>query len=271
MPIGVNFALQGLMPAIEDRLALGGPMILPAGGPTGVGGAFAQGQALGLIAGTAVQSQIQTVTITTNGASGATFYPVFYGDQVYSGLTVVGGVTANSSATFPTAAQLQAALFNAIPVWNNNLAVTGSVGGPYTITWNNLAANKRIGGLLQFLVSSSTGGPPTAAVTISQFGWAGSLQADVYSQASNNRVDGFLQNFTLLDPVGGHNYDLAGDVGQAMGGEPCWRKGLFYYDPVNLPEKSVVGIDANALTLGKLIIYQGASGIGAPGLIVELL
>lgn len=270
MPIGINYALQGLMPAKSPELAVGSYMILPCGGPVGVGGAFAQGQTLGFIAGTAVQTQIDTVTLTLNGASGATFYPVYYGDQIYSGLTAVGGVTANSVTAFPTAAQLQAAIFAAVPIWNGNLAVTGSTGGPYTITWTNLGANKRIGGLLQFNVQAATGGPPTAAVTVSQYGWAGSAQADVYSQASNNRVDGFLQNYTLLDPLGGHNYDLAGDVGQAMGGEACFVQGMFYYDPVNLPEKSVVGLDANALTLGKLTIMQGASGIGAPGLILQL-
>lgn len=270
MPTGTLFGLQGLLPAKRQDLAVPSPVILPAGGPVGVGGSFAQGQAVGYT-GIAAQAHIFTVTVTTNGSVGAVVYPVYYGDQIYSGLTIPGGLTANAATTYPTAVQLQNALVATVPVWNNNLTVTGSTGGPYTITFTNLCATKLIGGLLQFNVQTAgAGGTPTFAVTTAQSGSAGSAQVNLYSQATNNRVDGFLQYQTLLDPVGGHNYDLAGDIGQASGGEPAWIKGIFFADTTNLPEKSVVGLDANAMTLGKLIFSVGTT-LSAPYCQVELL
>lgn len=270
MPIGTLFNLQGLMPARVPQQSVTEPMVLPCGGPTGVGGAFAQGQALGMT-GVAAQAQIFTGTVTTNGATGGVGYWVYYGDLVYSGQSVVGGITANTNTTYPTAAQMQNALYAAVPQWSGNLAITGPTGGPYAVTFNNLCAQKQIGGLLQFFFSSATGGAPTLAVTVQQKGSAGSSQVDIYSQASNNRVDAFLMNQTMIDPVGAPgNVDLAGDTGQASGGVPCYVAGYFFADTTNFPEKSVVGLDTNAMTLGKLVFVSGTT-LSAPGVIVNLV
>lgn len=272
MPVGVNYALQGLLPALSSTENLAGPCILPCGGPVGVGGAFAQGQTLGFVSGTTLQSQVFTTTITTNGASGGIGYWIYYGDIPYSGLAnlATGGLTANTVTTFPTAAQMTTALAATVPEWSGNVTVTGSTGGPYTVTFNNLMANKLIGGLLQFVFASATGGPPTAAVTTAQSGWAGSAQVNLYSQASNNRVNGFLINSQSVDPGGMPGaLDLAGEVGQIGAGVSMWKSGYFYNDLTNFPEKSVIGLDANAMTLGNVSFFQGTS-LSSPACIVKI-
>lgn len=269
MPLGTLYQLQGLMPAQSPQSAVALPMILPCGGPVGVGGAFLQGQAMGLT-GVPAQAHIFTATITTGGATGGNGYWVYYGDTVYSGAGVVGGITANATSAFPTAAQMQTALTNAVPPWLGNLTVTGSTGGPYTITFNQLCATKLIGGLLTFQFAGSTGGTPTLAVTTAQQGSAGSTQVNIYSQATNNRVDGFLQYGQSVDPVGcPGQLDLAGDIGQASGGTAFWVDGYYFADTTNYPEKSVVGLDANAFTLGKLTFIAGTS-LSSPGCMIHI-
>lgn len=271
MPVGTYYGLQGLLPAISSFENLAGPAILPCGGLVGFGGPFAQGQALGFVSGSTLQSQIFTVTLT-GGATGGIGYWIYYGDIVYSGLAQIssGGLTANLVSAFPTSAQMSASLAATIPEWAGNFALTGSTGGPYTITFNNLMANKLIGGLLQFVFFSATGGLPVATVTTAQSGWAGSAQVNIYSQASNNRVNGFLINSTSVDPGGMPGaLDLAGEVGQIGAGVSMWKSGYFYNDLTNFPEKSVVGLDANAMTLGNLSFFQGTT-LTSPACIIKI-
>jgi len=265
MPIPIPYTRQGLVPARSPQLATQAPYALPCGGPVGVGGAYAQGQAIGLIGG-AVANHVFTLTITLGGATGYKGYFAYYGDKVYSGLGQTGGLTANAVTTLPTAAQLQAALIIAVPLWSGNVTVTGT--SPYTITFGNLMASRKVGGLLQFLVSSSTGGTPTGAITVATNGSIGAGQADIYAQATNNRVDGFLINSCTLDPVGAVPTEY-GDAGQPTSGNSCWINGQFYADTTNYPEKSVVGLDANAMTLGKLSFVNGTA-LTDTGVIVQL-
>lgn len=253
-----QYTMQGLMPANNQRLAAKAAFVLPVGGPVGVGGPFAQGQALGLIGG-AVANQVDTLTITTNSSTGGTGYWTFYANDVYSGLTAPGGITANAVTGWPTAAQMTAALVAAVPSWSGNVNVTGSQSANYSITWSNLMAGKKIGGLLLFTFNAHTAGTlPTGAITVATTGNAGSAQADIYSQASNNRVDGFLQWLTVLDPVGCEPTEY-GDAQQAAAGQPVFTSGIFNVDATTFPGAVVVGLDTNALTLGKLNFVQGTS------------
>jgi len=268
MPTYTQYTLQGLMPAKDPDLAATAPFALAAGGPVDVGGAYPQGMAFGLIGG-AVANHVFTLTLTKASATGLKGYFTYYGDKVYSGLSATGGVTANSVTGFPTAAQIQAALVAAVPAWNGNVTVTGSDSANYTITFNTLCASKHIGGLLLFTVTANTGGSASTvgAITVATKGCAGANQAEPYATGGTpNRVDGFLINTTTLDPVGAVVTEGGRTTQQATNGVSVYTQGTFWADPTNYPEKSVlVGtstagyIDANALTLGKLVTVGGVA------------
>lgn len=281
MPTYTNYTLQGLMPAKNPELAVRSSFSLPVGGPTGVGGPYAQGMAVGLIGG-AVANHVFTLTLTKASATGLKGYFTYYGDKVYSGLIVTGGITANSVAAFPSAAQIQAALVAAVPAWDGNVTVTGSDSANYTLTFNTLMASKRVGGLLTFTVTGNTGGSASTVgtITVATNGSAGSAQAELYATSGTPaRVDGFVINAVSLDPVGGV---VGGNGGaptyQAAQGVPCWTRGIFYADNTNYPEKSVlVGsaagyLDADVMeaTPYKLVYHNGLA-LTDTGAMVELL
>jgi hypothetical protein len=72
----------------------------------------------------------------------------------------------------------------------------------------------------------------------------------------------------LIDPVGGDNVDLAGDIGQAAAGVPAWIHGYFSLDTTNNPEKSVIG-NWNGSVPTRFTVVQGVWGT-LPGLVVLL-
>lgn len=281
MPTPTQLTLQGLMPAKAEHLAVASPFALPCGGPTGVGGAYAAGMSVGIIGG-AKANHVFTLTLTKASATGLKGYFTYYsGDAVYSGLAVTGGITANLVSAFPTAAQIQAALVAAVPQWNGSVTVTGSDSANYTITFNNLMSNKRVGGLLLFTVTANTGGSASTVgtITVGTNGCAGAGQAELYATGGTpNRVDGFLQYSLVLDPVGANKTPGMIGTGQSGNGYPCWSKGIFYADTTNYPEKSVqVGtgaglLDSNAFTVTpyKLVYHNGLSLTDA-GAMIELL
>ena len=271
MPVGTWYPLQGLMPLRDNPpSAVGAGLIPPAGGPIGSGGPFAQGQAFTLTNNPA-QPQIFTLTIT-GGASGGTGYFIYNdGQGANSGLAnaSTGGITANASTTFPTAAQLQAALCGppgspggAYPLWNGNLTVTGSVGGPYTITFNNLCVAKSIGGLLQFFFYTTSGGVPVGTVTVAQQGSCGYGDVNIFNYNTTNRVDAVLINSVALDGVGGEIVDLAGDVGQASGGQGFFIHGYFSLDTTNFPQGCVIGNWGPSVP-SRFTVTQGVWGTAA--------
>src|SRR6185312_5557273 len=152
--------LQGLMPSQDSpAYATPNPVNLPYGGPTGVGGSFAQGLCLSIVAGT-VQSEVITVTIS--GATGTLMF-IFYGDRPYTATWLVN----DSLATAKTALE---GIFG-----TGNVTVTGTAGTNYIITMAGSLANQRIGGNVAV---SATSGTPTVARTTR--GSSGAGQYDVY-------------------------------------------------------------------------------------------
>lgn len=261
MPGFIDYPLQGVMPAGRPELAIKQSFSLPVGGPLGVGGGYAQGQALGLVGGV-VANEIKTATVTTNGATGMIGYWAYYADITYSGLQVAA-LTTNAVSAFPTAAQMQAALIAAVPLWSGNVAVTGSTGGPYSLTFSSMLAARKIGGLLQFIVSSSTGGPPTVAITVATTGCSGAFQADTYNSSTLNRFDGILQYAATPGPLGSEITEF-GSTGQPRNGYTVYTKGLFQVGAIGATSNpsgpaGVVGLDANAMTLGKAVYFGGTS------------
>lgn len=105
---------------------------------------------ISLFVGTAT-NEVQTVTIG-GGATGGTF------PLTYSGQTT-------TAITYPaTAATVQAALVALSNVGAGNVAVTGSSGGPYTVTFQGTLAGTNVAQMTTS-AASLTGGTPTAAVT----------------------------------------------------------------------------------------------------------
>jgi hypothetical protein len=258
-----QFPLTPLLPAHSPNLAVRRGVNLPFGGPVGVGGPFGSGLVLARIGG-AKANQVMSLTVTLNSATGFQGYFTYYADTVYSGQFATGGITANAVTGFPSTAQMQAALVAAVPQWSGNVAVTGGTGAtPYTITFNSLLANQRIGGLLQFNISAYTAGSgPTAAITYSTKGSCGTGQWDVYSSSTFDNASAFLGRSYKLDPAGGEVLEF-GSTGQPRA---PWAYTEGFFSPSQL-----IGLDANAMTLGNIGFEQGVTGdLTNPGCIVRL-
>lgn len=242
MSIPTRFGIQGLMPAYRPDLAVKRTFSLPFGGPTGVGGAFAQGQALGCVQ---VAAQNEVATLTVSGSpTGGTFTPVLTFDKPYS----LGALAYNIST-----ANFQAALVAAVPEFDGNVTVTGTAGASYVVTFGTNLADQRIGGLFAVTAALTGGTSPTAAWARTTRGSCGVAQMDLYNSADNNFLDGFLKYDTTLTPGGALvPTGVAGALGAA--GQPfqpaVYTEGFF--DPADL-----VGVDANAYTLGKLTKAEG--------------
>lgn len=242
MAIPQKFDIQGLQPAFAEKALIARAFSLPYGGPTGVGGAFAQGQALGAVA-VAVQSEVATLTIG-GSPTGGTFTVSFTGHRLYQ---------TDPMAFNVSLANFLAALVAAVPEWAGNAAVTGTPGASYVVTFNAALANQRVGGLFGVNVGGLTGGTPTGSWARTTRGSCGLAQMDLYSQGSNNAVDGFLRHDTALTP-GGALVPAGMAAAFVSGGQPfqpsVYVEGIF-------AAADLVGLDANTYTLGKLTKHSG--------------
>jgi hypothetical protein len=232
----------GLQPKCAPGRAVPRVGALPFGGPTDGSGKFLQGQAFGDVQ-VAAQSEVATLTIGGT-PTGGTFYVTYTGDKVYQTAPVAFNVSL---------ANFLAALVAAVPEWAGNVAVTGTPGASYVVTFNTNLANQRIGGLFGVNIAALTGGTPTGAWARTTRGSCGDGQLDVYSQGSNNHVDAFLKYDTTLTP-GGSAIPVGAAAPFASPNQPfqptVYATGIF--DPADL-----VGLDANAYTLGTLVKKLG--------------
>lgn len=242
MPLPTRFGIQGLMPAYAPGLAVERVGALPWGGPTGTGGKWSQGQALGAV-GVTAQSEVATLTIS-GSPTGGTFRPLLTFDKLYD----LGNLAYNI-----TLANFQAALIAAVPEFAGNVTVTGTAGTTYTCTFNNNLANQRIGGLFSVTAAFTGGTSPAAAWARTTRGSSGVGQLDAYSQASNNRVDAFLKYDTVLTPGGALVPDGVASALLAAG-QP-FQPTVYVAGIFNVAD--LVGLDANAYTLGKLAQQNG--------------
>jgi hypothetical protein len=243
MSIPTHFGIQGLQPAFANELGVKRVASLPWGGPLDGSGKWAQGLALGC-PGVAVQSEVVTLTIGGSPAGG-TFTVSFTGGG--------GSYVTSAMAYNVSTAGFLAALIAAVPEWSGNVGVTGTAGSSYVLTFSNNLANQRIGGLFTANVGSLTGGTPTGTWVRTTRGSAGLAQMDAYSQASNNFIDGFLKYDTTLSP-GGALVPVGIASAAVAAGQPfqptVYQEGIFN-------AADLVGLDANAYTLGKLFKMSG--------------
>ncbi len=200
----------------------------------------------------AAQSAVQTITV--NGSpTGGTFtlgYP-----SVNGGFDLADPIAATA-----TAAQVQTAIQDVLGV--NNGTVTGSAGGPWTVTYGNELANRAIP-LPTVITNALTGGttPTVTSVTTT----AGSPGPVGYYQPYASGVARCILESNTRTAVNGSVID-------EFGATQNLTAVTFISGEFNASD--LIGLDSNAVpangtpgTFGKL--KQGAS-ITSPGAIVEI-
>jgi hypothetical protein len=240
-----RFGIFGLQPAYAPGRAVERVGSLPYGGPTDGSGYFPQGSLLG---GVQVAAQSEVATLTIGGTpTGGTFIASWQGTNA-----VVYQTTA--LAFNVSLANFLAALIAAIPEWSGNVAVTGTPGSSYVVTFNTNLANQRIGGLFGVNISALTGGTPTGSWARTTRGSCGLNQYDLYSQGSNNHADAILKYDTYLSPGGSNNPPAGAASAFDSPNQPyqptVYVTGIF-------AAAGVPNVDANAYTLGTLIKKDG--------------
>jgi hypothetical protein len=246
MSIGVRYAQQGLMPAYQEASP---PRMLSTSLPYGgtrqragqVGGqAFLQGTAISVISTTPTNEQW---TLNVAGATGT----------ITLNWSFVGGTASCSFAQNAPLTTVLGAVTGAIASWGNgNLVITGTPGSNYIFTFANELANNAIGG--GWFAQASSGTPTW---TNTQLG-SSSCQYDVYNASfNNNPVDGFLEWDVRTGASGERlSKDIGGPAVNTPSSWPYYNNGIFL-------ASQLIGLDANAFTLGGLVKKAG-------GFLVEL-
>jgi hypothetical protein len=233
---------QGLLPLYQYGQAPTKAVNLGVGGPYGTGGAYPQGLLLGCLSGQTAQSEVVTLDVTgTPTGTKITF--TYTGDKVYQGVTA--NLVSAQASTAQVATALEA-IFGA-----GNVAVTGTAGLQYVITFQNRLANTRINGNLVVTATFTAGTGPAIAATRTTRGSCGAAQYEAYHASTNDDVDAILMYDTLLDPTGARVTPLGTATGQSF--QPTAYVGG-YFDPATL-----VGIDADAYLAGKLFKKCGGA------------
>lgn len=198
-----------------------------------LGSDLAAGTVLGLVSGGAVASEVKTLTITGT-PTGGSFTVTFNGE------------TTVAVAYDATAAALQAALVTLFGT--GNVVVTGSAGGPYTVTFGGVLANTRVASFT--MANSFTGGTnPTIASVNTTRGSCGPRQADAYTDGASeglSKAVGVLKADFDSDNYGGNTANESGTTNQA--------EGAFMYTGGYFLTGQMTGLDAAAVAdLGRLV------------------
>lgn len=235
MPLVATFSQQGLMVCHSPDKAVTGAVALPYGGPIDTGYTFPQGCLLGNSAGTATD-EVWTITI---GAATSTVTFTFIADRPYI----------TTFAATGSLAVVQAALEDIFG--EDNVAVTGTPGTTYVVTFGGALSEKLMGGAVT--MTATTANPTLARTTP---GSCGAGQYNAYSQASNNRVDAILQYECGSTPDGAPVTEMRFPTNQPFA-PPAYVEGFFAVD--DLPASGTGALDANAITLGKLKLSLGTA------------
>lgn len=173
---------------------------------------YAKGTVLGEIVG---NDEVQTVTIG-GSPTGGTFTVTF------------GGQTTTGVAYNATAATLQTALQALSSIGANNVTVTGSAGGPYTLTFVN-ALGKQDVAQVTASAAGLTGGSPTitpATTTAGSAGTAGTFKkADPASTDGSQSARALLMYSCSTDSSG--NITIEGEWAQTYPTTPVYISGMF--------------------------------------------
>lgn len=241
MGLVLTYAMQGVQPSRMRDMAKRGAVALPWGGPTDVGGEFVQGSALTLVGGTA-QAEILTLTVSGTGNYVLQFGS---GERVYQ---------ASALAQNATAAQVCTALQTIWPLWVLPTgSVTGSAGGPYTVTFTPTA---RIGGKFSSVTSSGTA---AVVVTRAQRGSCGAGQYDVADGVTFLACDAILIDQLPLGPTGDLSTIPYGPVSDTTFSPWAWIEGFFKASDVPNLTTAIVNASSNcSFYLGAAVATAGA-------------
>lgn len=233
---------QGVVPKYLDGLLRRLPVSLPAGVN------YAQGQLLGIVAGsgTAV-NDVQTITVTGTPTGGT-----FVIQIGYLGVTVA--IAYNASA-----ATVQAALVTL--VGTGNVAVTGGPGPgtPWVATFQGACAGLEMPLMTVYSTSLTGGASPAVGIVHTTLGNAANGHHAAYnSGASDGRqTPHFILQYPASTDIFGRIY-FANQVGGMDWDNfaytaPAWYGGAFAIS-------DLVGLDSNALgIMGYLISGSGAT------------
>lgn len=247
MGLVATYPMQGGQPSRYRNVALRGGVNLPWGGQTGAGGDVLAMTALQNVGGTA-QPEIWTLTLSGSG----TCIFQFVSSGTNRTLPIATGTT--------TAAQLNTLLQAIWPAWVlPSGSVTGSTGGPYTITFGAVPA--RIGGAIQSITAT---GSASLAVVRTQRGSVGAGQYDICDGITFTTPDSFLIDTIPLGPTGALSTTPYGAVNDTTFSEWAWIEGFFNAaDSPNLT-------DAMIATSLKINYYIGTS-VTQPGCEIRLI
>lgn len=232
MPIKTRtFDVNPLYPAFSPNLAVKRPVKLP------LGGTYLKGRVIARPTYAAAQSEVSTLSIGGSG-TGGTFTVTF---NAGNGANVSAALAYNvSTSAFKTALE---AIFG-----TGNVAVTGTAGTSYVVTFQNMLANQRIYKGWSVDVTGITGGSPTGSWAYTTRGSCGEGQYDIYDDALS---DGTQVARAILiydyksDPMGGRVTE------HGISGSPFTPEAYFagYFKCAQL-----LGLDANAVAdLGTLV------------------
>jgi hypothetical protein len=212
---------------------------------------FARGTVLGQV-GTASANDVQTLTIGGTPTGGT--FPISGTNPLTGNAVAVTGLAFNASA-----AAVQTALTAATAFGTGNVTVTGSAGGPYTITFVGALASTPMA-VLTTSATSLTGGTPTAAVVHTTTGrTAGTYAAYADANSDGTQVAKCLLKFACATDVNGNiTYGataVGGEWGQTQLSTPAYFAGYFR-------TADLVGLDAAGVAdLGKLTTGSVTSGV----------
>jgi hypothetical protein len=197
---------------------------------------------------TTAANDVQTITIS-GSPTGGTF--TLSNIPTSSGTQSLTGIAYNASS-----ASIQTSLLAL--VGTGNATVTGSAGGPYTLTWTGAMGNQPVANLTAS--HALTGGTsPAAAVTKATTGvTAGTWSAYASGNSDGSQTPSLIMTYTVTSDGSGNVYystTASSEYGFASRSCPAYRKGAFR-------TTDLVGLDSNAVTkLGRLLSGTVANGV----------
>jgi len=223
----VTYSQKKLMPMYDAELARERSVNIKASQT------IAAGTILGESLGT---NAVQTITITA--ATGGTFTLTF------------GGQTTTALSYAATAAQVQAALQALSSIGAGNVTVSGSAGGPYTVTFVEALGNAPVGAITY--TDSTTGaghGIGVAQTTVGVTVTPGTFAAYDSGNSDGTQIPKLLAVYDMTSDANGYIYlgTASGPLPPLAGGSvglsaPAYVCGVF-------ATADLVGLDSNAVTL----------------------
>jgi hypothetical protein len=212
---------------------------------------FTQGVLLGPITSSA--SEVQTVTIGGTPTGGTFTLTIL---NPFTGSTV----TTSALAYNASAATVQAALTGPTGFGSGNVTVTGSAGGPYTLTFGSALANTPVAPPTGD-ISLLTGGTPTIAFARTTIGRSsGTYGVYASGHSDGSQVPRCILKFACATDAAGNIYQGntagASEWGLSRPECPAYFSGYFRLS-------DLVGLDSNALGLtpSRFQIISGALGV----------